>query len=75
MLLKIRYVKKSWLAHEPKMVTSGSAGCDLFAAEDRVIEPHSPGPVCVSIWKWKYLQDIMVIFFQGQVQHVIILLT
>ena len=49
MLLKIKYVKKSWLAHEPKMATSGSAGCDLCAAEDRVIESHSPGPVCVHL--------------------------
>ena len=41
MLFEIKYVKKSWLAHEPKMATSGSAGCDLFAAEDKVIKAQS----------------------------------
>ena len=29
------------------MATSGSAGYDLLAAEDRVIDPHSPGHVCL----------------------------
>ena len=47
MLLEIKYVKKSWLAHEPKMATSGSADCDLFAAEDKVIKAQSTEPVCV----------------------------
>ena len=41
MLFEIKYVKKSWLAHEQKMATSGSAGCDLFAAEDKVIKAQS----------------------------------
>ena len=35
MLFEVKYVKKLWLAHKPKMVTSGSAGSDLFAAEDK----------------------------------------
>ena len=39
MSFEIKYVKMSWLAREPKMITSGSAGCDLIAAEDRVIKP------------------------------------
>ena len=49
MSFEIKYVKKSWLAHEPKMATSGSAGCDLFAAEDKVIKPQSTEPVCVHL--------------------------
>ena len=49
MSLEIKYVKQSWLANEPKMATFGSAGYDLFPAEDRVIEPLSPGPVCVHL--------------------------
>ena len=49
MSFEIKYVKKSWLAHEPKMATSGSAGCDLFAAEDKVIKPQSMEPVCVHL--------------------------
>ena len=49
MLFEIKYVKKSWLAHEPKMATSGSAGCDLFAAEDKVIKAQSAEPVCVHL--------------------------
>ena len=40
MSFEIKYVKKSWLAREPKMATSGSAGRDLFAAEDKVINPQ-----------------------------------
>ena len=40
MPLEMKYVKKPWLAHESKMVASGSAGCDLFAAEDKVIKPQ-----------------------------------
>ena len=31
------------------MATSGSAGCELFAAEERAVEPHSPGPVYVHL--------------------------
>ena len=33
MSLEIKYAKKSCLAHEPKIATSGSAGFDLFAAD------------------------------------------
>ena len=49
MLFEIKYVKKSRLAHEPKMVTSGWAGCDLFAAEDKVIKSQSTESVCVHL--------------------------
>ena len=49
MSFEIKYVKKSRLAHEPKMATSGSAGCDLFAAEDKVIKPQSTEAVCVHL--------------------------
>ena len=31
------------------MATPGPAGCDLFAAEDRVIKPHSSESVCVHL--------------------------
>ena len=41
MSFEIKYVKKSWLAHEPKMATSGLAGCDLFSAEEKKFKPHS----------------------------------
>ena len=34
MSFEIRDVQKSWLAPEPKIATTGSTGCDLFAAED-----------------------------------------
>ena len=49
MSFEIKYVKMSWLAREPKMITSGSAGCDLIAAEDRVIKPLWAEPVCVHV--------------------------
>ena len=49
MSFEIKYVKKSQLAYEPKMATSGSAGCDLFAAEDEVIKPQSTESVCVNL--------------------------
>ena len=29
----IKYFKKPWLAHGPKIADSGSADCDLFEAE------------------------------------------
>ena len=47
MSVEIKYVKNSWIAHEPKMAISGSAGCGLFAAEDKVIKAQSTEPVCV----------------------------
>ena len=65
MLFEIKYVKKSWLAHEPKMATSVSADCDLFAAEDKVIKTHSTEPVCVHL-EMEIPLDITVVFFQGQ---------
>ena len=40
MSLEIKYVKKSCLAHEPKIATSGSAGFDLFAADLFIIYLH-----------------------------------
>ena len=43
------YVKKSWLAQEPKMATSGSAGSDLSAPEDKKLKPHSVTPVSVHL--------------------------
>ena len=49
MSFEIKYVKKSWLAHEPKMATSGSAGCDLFAAKDKVTKTQSTELVCVHL--------------------------
>ena len=49
MSFEIKYVRKSWLAREPKMATFGSAGCDLFAAEDKVIQPQSTEPVYVHV--------------------------
>ena len=49
MTFEFKYVKKSRLAHEPKMATSGSAGCDLFAAEDKVIKPQLTESVCVNM--------------------------
>ena len=49
MSFEIKYVKESWLAHEPKMGTSGSAGCDLFAAEDKVIKAQSIKSVWVHL--------------------------
>ena len=49
MSFEIKYVKKSQLAYEPKMATSGSAGCDLFAAEDEVIKPQSTESICVNL--------------------------
>ena len=49
MSFKIKYIKKSRLAHEPKMATFGSAGCDLFAAEDRVVKAQSTESVCVHL--------------------------
>ena len=45
MPLEIKYVKKSCLAHEPKMGTSGPAGFDLLAAEDRILKPRSSSAV------------------------------
>ena len=47
MSFEIKYVKKPRLARQPKMATSGSAGRDLFAAEDKVIKPTEP--VCVHL--------------------------
>ena len=41
MSFEIKYFKKSWLAREPKINTSGSAGYDLFADEDKVIKVQS----------------------------------
>ena len=49
MLFEIKYVKKPWLAHEPKMATSGPAGCELYAAEDKVIKAQSMEPACVHL--------------------------
>ena len=49
MSFEIKYIKKSWQAHEPKMATSGSAVCDFFAAEEKKLKPHSATPVSVHI--------------------------
>ena len=49
MLLEIKYVKKSCLAHEPKMGTSGAAAYDLFAAEDKKLKPHSAAAVSIHL--------------------------
>ena len=49
MSFEIEYVKKSWLALAPKMAASGSAGCDLFAAEDKVNKPQWTELVCVHL--------------------------
>ena len=49
MSFEIKYVKKSWLAHKPKMATSGSAGCDLFSAEEKKLKPHSVTSVSVHL--------------------------
>ena len=49
MSLKIKYVKKSCLAHKPKMGTSGSAASDLFAAEDKKLKPHSATVVSIHL--------------------------
>ena len=49
MLFEVGYIKKPWLAQEPKMATSGSAGSDLFAAEDKKLKPHSVTPVSVHL--------------------------
>ena len=57
MSFEIKYVKKSRLAHEPKMATSGSAGCDLFAAEDKVIKPQSTEYVSVSVQCHKNIKN------------------
>ena len=74
MSFEIKYVKKSRLAHEPKMATSGSAGCDLFATEDKVIKPQSTESVCVHL-EMEIPPDITFVFFRGQAWHVIISLT
>ena len=49
MSFDVKYVKKSWLAHEPNMATSGSAGCDLFSAEEKRLKPHSVSFVSVHL--------------------------
>lgn len=49
MSFEVKYVKKSWLAHEPQMATSGSARSDLFAAEDEKPKPHSVTAVSVHL--------------------------
>ena len=49
MSFEVKYGKKSWLAHEPQMATSGSARSDLFAAEDEKPKPHSVTAVSVHL--------------------------
>ena len=41
MSFEIKYLKNSWWANEPKMTMPGSAGYDLFAAEDKKLKPRS----------------------------------
>ena len=48
-MFEIKYVKKSWLAHEPKMTAPCSAGCDLFSAEEKKLKPHSVTSVSVHL--------------------------
>ena len=49
MSFEVKYVKKSWLAHEPNMATSGSGGSDLYAGEDKKLKPHSVTAVSVHL--------------------------
>lgn len=49
MSFEVKYVKKSWLPHEPKRATSGSVGWNFFAAKEKKIKPHSTTPVSVHL--------------------------
>ena len=49
MSFEVKYVKKSWLAHEPNMATFGSAGSDLYAGEDKNRKRHSVTVVSVHL--------------------------
>ena len=57
MSFEIKYLKKSWLVRQPKMATSGPAGRDLFAAEDKVIKPTEL--VCVHLERWTLCTEIL----------------
>ena len=51
MSVEIKYTvaKNSKYVKEPKQATSGSAGCDLFAAELKTLIPHEVTPVSIEL--------------------------
>ena len=68
MALNIIYKKTSALATEPKMATPGLTGCDLFAAENKIINPTSFDSE-KSFYKWRYLKGTMEEYCLGPVSH------
>ena len=54
-------VNKSWFTKETKMETSGSAGYNLFSAEEKTLKASSVTAISTH-YIWKSRRDILVTF-------------